>query len=108
MLKEWMKGPFLGPENISSDNRVPSEIIYFPELFDLLFDVEDQYSAFVDFWTFYYTKDMTVKEAETILSNFSRCESCGAWFDTDELVDTETMIGGGVDYVCEDCANTLG
>lgn len=108
MFKEWMKGPCLGPEDIKSNNKVPTEIIYFPELFDLLFDAEDQYDAFKDFWTFYYTSDMTTEEAEAILSNFARCESCGSWFDADELVDTETMIGGGVGYVCEDCAGTLG
>ena len=108
MLKEWMKGPFLGPDDIVFNDKTPSEIIYFPELFDLLFDPENQYEAFVDFWTFYYTTDMTATEAQNILSNFTRCESCGSWFDADDLVDTETMVGGGVGYVCEDCAGTLG
>jgi hypothetical protein len=49
----------------------------------------------------------TYQDAKNILENFSRCSSCDEWYDRDELIDTEMMVGGGVGMVCESCVETL-
>lgn len=108
MLKEWMKGPFLGPEDIKSNDDTPDTITVYPELFARYFEDQDRYSAFHDYWINYQSDALSYDDVVDLLSNFTRCSSCEQWFDRDELLDTEEMIGGGVGYVCEDCAGTLG
>jgi hypothetical protein len=105
-MKDWMKGPFL---NTSSYTSVKDETItVYPDLFTQLFKPEDRYSAFDSYHTHYYDSNMTVEKTKVLLENFNQCASCNEWFDRDDLVDTEQMIGGGVGDVCEACADTLG
>ena len=45
---------------------------------------------------------------EFLNSEVLRCSCCEEPFAIDDMVDTETMVGGGVGYQCEGCAETLG
>jgi hypothetical protein len=105
-MKDWMKGPFLNTSNYTS---VEDETItLYPDLFTQLFKPEDRYSAFDSYRNYYHDNNITTEKAKVLLENFSQCSSCDEWFDKDDLVDTEQMIGGGVGYACEACTGTLG
>jgi hypothetical protein len=105
MTKEWMNGPFLDISHYV--DNTPTTITIYPELFDQLFAPEDRYSAFYTYYTEYRSEMHTLKDVQDILANFTRCASCDNWSDRDELIDTETMVGGGVGMVCESCRETL-
>jgi hypothetical protein len=107
-MKDWMKRPFLTPADIKSNDETPDIITVYPELFARYFDEQDMYSAFHSYWIYYHSDALSYNNVDDLLQNFKRCESCDSWFDADELIDTESMVGGGVGYVCEDCAGTLG
>lgn len=107
-MKDWMKGPFLTPGDIKFNNSTPETITVYPELFAAYFDEKDVYSAFHSYWVYYHSEVLSFADVDSLLQNFTRCVSCEEWFDRDELVDTNEMIGGGIGYVCEACASTLG
>jgi hypothetical protein len=104
-MKDWMKGPFLDISKYKDTS--PATITLYPELFEQLFNDKDKYSAFLDYHDFYHSGRLSYTNVKALLENFTRCESCEQWFDQDDLIDTEQMIGGGVGHVCEDCTNTL-
>ena len=105
-MKAWMQGPFL---DITKYQTSELEVItLYPELFQQLFQSESRYSAFDAYRTFYHTSDMSYHDAKVLLENFVRCECCEQWFNRDDLLDTEQVVGGGVGLQCEDCAHTLG
>lgn len=105
-MKDWMKGPFLDVTKYI--DNTPATITVYKELFDSLFQEADKYSAFHDYWIHYHSDALSYTDVTELLENFKQCSSCSQWFDSDELVDTEEMMGGGIGYVCEACASTLG
>jgi hypothetical protein len=106
MQKTWMSGPFLDISHYTES--VPKQITIYPELFEQLFNEQNRYSAFYDYFVFYHSSALTYTDAQAILENFTQCQCCEQWFDRDDLVDTEQMIGGGAGLQCEDCVSTLG
>jgi hypothetical protein len=104
-MKDWMKGPFLDPSKYLTDT--PETISVYSEVFESLFNVTDRYSAFHDYWINYHSDALSYDDVVDLLSNFTRCSSCEQWFDRDDLIDTEEMIGGGIGYACEACVDTL-
>jgi hypothetical protein len=105
MTKQWMSGPFLDITKYA--DNTPETITVYPELFEELFVEADRYGAFYSYYVHYYSEMHTYQDAKNILENFSRCSSCDEWYDRDELIDTEMMVGGGVGMVCESCVETL-
>lgn len=105
-MKAWMQGPFLDITKYQTNE--PEIITLYPELFEQLFSATSRYSAFDDYRTFYHNDTLSYLDVKVLLENFVQCECCDGWFDRDDLVDTEQMIGGGVGLQCEDCAKTLG
>lgn len=106
-MKDWMKGPFLTPVDIQPNYETPDTITVYPELFAHYFDEQDIYSAFHSYWIYYHSDALSYSDVDSLLQSFTRCVSCEEWFDHNELVDTETMIGGGIGHTCEACAGTL-
>jgi hypothetical protein len=106
-MKAWMQGPFLDITKYASDD-IPTTITLYPDLFETLFDNTDRYNAFYNYRLFYHTDKMNYEEVKYLLENFKQCNSCVEWFDSNELIDTEELIGGGVGHVCEACLDTLG
>ena len=105
-MKDWMKGPFL--EIKKTENTGPEVITLYPHLFKQLFDTTNRYSAFYDYQVFYHTDMRSENDVKVLLENFTQCQCCEQWFDRDDLIDTEQMIGGGTGLQCEDCVSTLG
>src|SRR6056300_1502409 len=106
MMKAWMAGPFLTPEDIGKSN-IPETITVYSELFELYFDKEDRYDAFYDYYVYYHDSSMSYEEVDYLLSSFTKCAMCDQWCSGDELVDTTQMIGGGIGNVCNYCIGEI-
>lgn len=100
-MKDWIKGPFL--EVSRYKDSTPAVITVHKAMFDVIFEEQDRYSAFLDYMDIYHSEALSISDVQDLLQNFQRCASCETWYDRDDLVDTEQMIGGGIGMVCPDC-----
>lgn len=106
-MKDWMKGPFLTPADIPA-TIIPESLNVYSDLFKQHFKPEEINGAFYDFYTKYYTTDMSYSDVNYLLSSFKKCSVCEEWESSDDMEDTTQMIGGGVGDVCSYCVGELG
>lgn len=49
-----------------------------------------------------------LKEQELLnIFELEKCEQCGNYNLKEDLFDTETIIDGGIGYICESCSNDI-